>query len=237
MRRIRTPSWSVATETGLGIGLLLWLFSGESGLYVATVPILLATPNGERNLFSLFLWIGGGSVGLGALCWLAMTVTGGPVMGGVAAGLAVGGGLGAVVRLFLFSTPGSQAETLTVEMDDEEPGLSPEPADLFAASPDPILYYAGAETPTVRAANPAFENAFGVTETTVENEPLGDALMTSETGGIVDAARAGSQFETVADCERADGKTPYRVRVVPVGENAQSSGYVLYTVWEGADDE
>jgi hypothetical protein len=231
MGHTSTSGRPVASGVGLGVVTLLWAVSGESSLVVATVPILLASPSGERNLFSLFLWIGGGSVVLGGLSWLFVTVAGGPVMGGVAAGLAIGGGLGAVVRLFAFSTPGSQAETLTVEMDDQETA-SPEPADLFGASPDPILYYAGRETPTVRAVNPAFEDAFDVTEQTIENTPLDETLMTNDTAAIVEAVRNSTQFDEVVDCDRPDGETPYRVRVVPVGEEPRTSGYVLYTARE-----
>lgn len=234
MGQRHTPVRPLGILAGLGMGSVVWLLSGEPRLSVA-MAVLLVSPSSERSQLSLVLWIAGGSVTLGVAGWLGMTITGGPVMGGVAAGLAVGGGLGAVVRLFAFSSPGSQAETLTVEMDDA--GTPTEPADLFVANPDPVLYYDGGDTPTVRAVNPAFEEAFGISEATVENEALSDALMTSETAAITAAARDGTQLDDVVDCERPAGDQPYRVRVVPVGDPSQSSGYVLYTAREDADIE
>lgn len=203
---------------------------GFTSALVAVVPILLAGHTTGRELRYLLGWIGAGSAVFGLTGWLAATAVGVSLVGGVAAGLAAGGGVGAVVRLFAFSSGPSPRETVTVAAPDKESmDLDPEPADLFEASPDPILYYDGDDKLTVRAVNPAFESAFGISETTVEMATLGDAVMATEPTPLVDAATNGESVETVVDCETPAGDSPYYVRVVPVGDGQRTRGYVVYT--------
>lgn len=82
----------------------------------------------------------------------------------------------------------------------------------------------------VRAANPAFEEHFGVNSEAVENAALADALMMSDRAD--DIATAVNQTESVNEvvsCETPAGERPFRVRAVAVARGSATRGYVLYT--------
>lgn len=179
---------------------------------------------------SVFLWILAGAIVSGGFGWLLATAVGAtPAVGG-AAGIAAGGGLGAALRLLVYPSAQRRRETVTVEMGDGEAGA--EPLDLFEAHPDPLCYYTGGETPTVRAVNPAYEETFGISASTIEEADLDGALMTTETGPFVEAATDGATYETTVVCETASGEKQYLVRVIPIAGAADSRGYVLYTPHE-----
>lgn len=188
--------------------------------------ILLAIP--DSDLAEVALWIAAGCGVAGVAGWAIATLflVEVPPTAGLGAGIAVGGGLGAAVRLLVFEKGDSQAETMTVEMADGD-APEPEPADLFEASPDPLLYYHGTgDGALVRAVNPAFEERFGVTEAGVDGVALADAVRVSDPDSVTAAATGGEQFDAVLRCETGEGIQEMRVRVVPVGKKW---GYVVYT--------
>ena len=125
-----------------------------------------------------------------------------------------------------------QPESMTVRMEQGNPG--PQPADLFEAHPDPLLYYANeGEGPVVRAANDAFVEAFGVPAGAVEDAALRDTLMiAAPTEEVVDAAARGGTFDEVLACE-GEGVAQFRVRVVAVSDEVGARGYVVYSPVDG----
>lgn len=176
---------------------------------------------------SVLVWMLAGAVICGGIGWLVATGVDEPPIVGLASGFAAGGGLGAVVRLLVYPTAQNRPETVTVEMDEQARGA--EPADLFEAHPDPVCYYSGEEIPTVRAANPAYAETFGVSLSTIENADLDGALMTAETDPFVAAVESGEQFEATVACETPDDDATYLVRVVPTAGESRTDGYVIYT--------
>lgn len=194
------------------------ILTGDSGL------------RGDGAL-SVVGWLAAGALAGGAVGWAVATVVAPGIAGlGLGLGLAVGGGFGAVLKLVVLDrTEPEPPESVTVTGGAETP--SPQPADLFEDHPDPVLYYDDAgDGPVVRAANGAFEETFGVTASAVEGSALADATMVvARTGDVVDAAAAGDGFEARLDCETATGVDPFRVRVVAVGDDAGTRGYVLYS--------
>ncbi len=210
-----------------------------NGATVAGLGLLLAGPASRDDVLGHVGWIGMGAAVLGAVGWVTGTVVEGFLTPILAAGMgiAVGGGLGAVVRLLAVGEPEpSTPETVTVDRTDTGEASRPEPrpADLFEQAPDPILYYGDAgEGPVVRAVNPAFESAFGVSAAAVTDAALGDALMVAERADDLDeAARNGGEFDAVVDCETPDGTRPMRVRVAADAGGEATDGYVLYTPTE-----
>ncbi|WP_436933919.1 PAS domain-containing protein [Halovenus marina] len=193
---------------------------------VAAVVFLV--PVADRDLVDIILWIAGGCLGVGVLGWVAtaVLVSGLDPMVGFGTGFAVGGGLGAMVRLVVLSEESDRSETVTVEMDEADDSAGPEPVDLFEASPDPMLYYDDSDGPTVRAVNPAFEAAFGISTASLADEALKHALMTSEGVSAAEAASRGDRFDGRLSCETTEGVEQFRVRVIPV---APARGYVVFT--------
>ncbi|MEF8855705.1 MAG: PAS domain-containing protein, partial [Haloarculaceae archaeon] len=131
-------------------------------------------------------------------------------------------------------TPEHPDETVTFnrgKSSDSGGTPAPRPADLFEASPDPILYFDDSgEGPVVRAANPAFEGVFGLTSTAVEDAALGDALMvTGRNNAIVRAASTGADFQATVPCETAEGEVPCAIRLATVTDEVGVRGYVIYT--------
>lgn len=211
-----------------------WTVDGHA---VAGLGLLLFGTSGDRSLRGLVVAIAVGAVVVGAIAWLASGILGGPLSTGVAAGLgiAVGGGLGSVIWLLAVGEEEPERpEEVTVDMGEDEDLPEPEPADLFEASPDPILYYGGPE-PQVRAVNPAFVETFDVEATAVEGVPLADALQVgSGSAALVDAATAGRAADETLPCETGDGTVELRVRVIPVGSGDRPAGYVVYGPLEPA---
>jgi PAS domain-containing protein len=189
-------------------------------VFLATVP--------DRDLAGIVLWIGAGCVVVGAIGWIATTVlvSGVNPEAGFGAGFAVGGGLGAVVRLIAFSDETGGSETVTVETNETANTDGPQPVDLFEASPDPLLYYTDSDGPAVRAVNPAFEERFGISTVSLAGEPLEQALMTSDGAAATAAAVQGEQFDESLVCETSEEERQFRVRVIPV---APARGYVVFT--------
>lgn len=213
--------------------------AAKEGVAVAGLGLLLAGPASRNDLLGHVGWIGVGAAVLGAVGWVAGTVVDGLLTPILAAGMgiAVGGGLGAVVRLLAVGEPEpTTPETVTVDRTDAGEASRPEPrpADLFEQAPDPILYYGDAgDGPVVRAVNPAFESTFGVSAGAVTDAALGDALMVAERADDLDeAARKGGGFDAVVDCETPDGTRPMRVRVAADTSGEATDGYVLYTPTE-----
>jgi hypothetical protein len=190
--------------------------------------VVFLAPLADRNLVNIVLWIAAGCVIVGGIGWIATAalVSGVDPAVGFGAGFAVGGGLGAVLRLIAFSNESGRSETVTVEMDEHDDAAGPEPVDLFEASPDPMLYYDDSDGPTVRAVNPAFETAFGISTDSLAAEPIANALMTSESGDAAAAASRGDSFDARLACETTDGTKQFRIRVIPV---APARGYVVFT--------
>ena len=200
-------------------------------------PVLFVGLAGNRDTYALVGWIAGGAAVLGAIFWGIGTVASLAVSPELllAAGIAVGGGLGGVVRLLSGEdAPENPDETVTFTRGAASETRStpdPRPADLFEESPDPILYFDDSgEGPVVRAVNPAFESVFGVTSAAVEEAALGDAHMVSDRGdAIVRAAGTGAEFRATLDCETADGEVPCSVRLATVRDDVGVRGYVIYT--------
>ena len=214
----------------------LVLTAGSGGLDPVTAGVVLLVGSERvKSIGGLVGSIAAGAVVLGVVLWLVATgTTLLPVTALVAAGvgLAVGGGLGSVVWLFAVGEEDADTgESVTVDMDDQgEAGPAPEPVDLFEASPDPILFFAETpEGPVVRAVNPAFVSAFGVSSEALDGVPLREGLLVSEGAeDVVAAARAGGTFDEVLACEGEDGTQAMRVRLAATGRD-RTDGYVLYT--------
>jgi PAS domain-containing protein len=215
--------------------------AGSGGLDPATAGVVLLLGSDRMKSFGgLVGSIAAGAIGLGLILWLVATgTTLLPVSALIAAGvgLAVGGGLGSVV--WLFAVGDEEVDTggsVTVDMDGQgAAGPAPEPVDLFEASPDPILFYAETpEGPVVRAVNPAFVSAFGVTSDALDGVPLREGLLVTEGAeDVVAAARAGETFDEVLACEGENGTQSLRVRLAATGRD-RTDGYVLYTPTETA---
>lgn len=209
----------------VGLGVAADGFFGTAG--TAAVLAVLAMP--ESDILDIGLWLAAGCGVLGVVGWVVVTFffPSIPAAAGLGAGIAVGGGLGAVMRLLVFGEEESQAETVTVDMDEQRaPG--PKPADLFEASPDPLLYYdASGEVPVVRAGNPAFEATFDVGDDALGGASLPEVLMTADSDDIVRAAAAGEALDAVRRCETGNGERDLRIRTVPAGDSAY--GYVIHT--------
>jgi PAS domain-containing protein len=193
-----------------------------------TAAVVFLASVADRDLVDIVLWIAAGCLGVGVLGWIAtaVLVSGVDPMVGFGTGFAVGGGLGAMVRLVVLSEESDRSETVTVEMDEADGSAGAEPVDLFEASPDPMLYYDDSDGPTVRAVNPAFEAAFGVSTTSLADEPLEHALMASNGASAAEAANRGDQFDGLLSCETTERVEQFRVRVIPV---APARGYVVFT--------
>lgn len=245
--------WPVARGllgVGLGGAAVTGLLSGgpttaNLGGSTLAASLLVVGLSGRHNLLDLSGWIAGGAIlggvllyGVGAL--LAPSIAIELLVG---AGVAVGGGLGGVTRLLGVgegTTTTAEADTFTAGSDEATEASTPEPrpADLFEASPEPILYYDDAgDGPVVRAVNPAFETAFGVSAAAVEDAALGDALMTTaDTEAIVAAASAGDAYAGTVTCETATAARAFAIRLASVSDEAGSRGYVLYTAVDAADE-
>lgn len=212
---------------------LLVALEGGGGT-TASLALILAVPGRARDTGGLVGAIAVGAAVLGALGWIGVAVFDAQVslVAAVGLGIAGGGGIGAVIWLLVVgeAAEGGGRETVAVEMDDEEPtGPEPQPADLFAANPDPIVFFAG-EEPEVRAVNPAYEDAFGVSSSVLDGADLDEALMTADAvDGVGSAARTGDPFDRTVECETAEGTRTMRLRVVVTEGPTGASGYLLYT--------
>lgn len=174
------------------------------------------------GVVSVAVWIAAGAGVFAALGWAVATVAGFPPRLPVGIGIALGGGIGAGTRYIAAAEEAEEGESVTVEMDRAD-DPEPEPADLFEASPDPILYYDAAEAgPVVRAVNPAFEGTFGVDTAALAGTPLAEGLMAD--GEVAAAVAAGESADAVA-CNTDAGEKRFDLRVAPVGE---TRGYVVY---------
>jgi PAS domain-containing protein len=203
---------------------------------VAAGPLLVVGVVGRGDLGRLVVWIAGGAVLGGLLLWGLGEV--GPLdvapdlLAG--SGIAVGGGLGGVLRLLAVGDRSPDgAETVTFDRSGEEDGAAPEPrpADLFEASPDPIVFFDDSgDGPVVRAVNPAYESVFGVRTAAVDDAALADALkVTDDADAIVAAARDGDGYRDWLECETVDGRAEFAIRLATVSDDRGTRGYVLYT--------
>jgi len=178
------------------------------------------------GLLTVVGWIAVGAVSLATVLVVLESVVVLPFSREVAIGLglALGGGIGGVARLFRADDSSETPDqTMTVDVDSE---ATPEPADLFDGHPDPVLYYAAeGHGPVVRAANDAFGETFDVPTERIEGTPLSEALLVTgdETVGV-DAVRAGG-LDRIVDCETTAGTGRFRLRTITSGE----TGYLLYT--------
>lgn len=222
----------------LALSLLVALEGG--GAATASLPLLLAVPGGVRDTGGLVAAIGLGALVLGTAGWAGATVLDAQVSVVVAAGLgiAAGGGIGAVVWLLAVGEAADRGgrETVAVEMnDDERAGPEPQPADLFAESPDPIVFFAG-EEPVVRAVNPAYEETFGVSSGVLDGADLEEALMSAEPADdVVAAVRTGGSYDRTVACEAAEGTRRMRLRLVVTEDPVGASGYLVYTPVESGE--
>ncbi|WP_324758969.1 hypothetical protein [Haloarcula montana] len=182
------------------------------------------------SVATMVVWIGagallvaGGALAVGAAVELPLSQA---VLGGL--GVALGGGIGAVGYL-VSADDIQQVDTErtgnAVELDEEEIP-APEPIDLFGGHPDPILYYTDeGYGPVVRAANEAFGDTFDVPPARIAGTPLGETLMTVDSGAIDAESVTDDGFDTTVTCETAAGRKQFRVRSVGDG----TDGYLLYT--------
>lgn len=226
MNRFARSAASVPTIVAVGLFLATNTSVSPNTGTVATLGFILLLP--DSDILDILVWIGAGCVVLGGVGWGVVTLIFpefSPLIG-LGAGVAVGGGFGAVAHLLADSEPDDHSETMTVDMEAAETA-EPTPADLFEASPDPLLFYTvSGDGPVVRAVNPAFEETFGVTGTALDGATLQEGVLAADAGEIVAAARVGEEFDGMYRCETAEEKRELRVRVVPV---APTRGYILYT--------
>lgn len=173
-------------------------------------------------------WIGVGSISLAAAALVAEMVLAVPVSRTVAVGLglALGGGLGAVVSLFRAGeTQDRSDETVTVATDDTS-SPEPQPADLFDGHPDPVLYFADeGNGPVVRAANEAFGTTFDVPADRLAGTALSESLLVAGIEDVNAASVTATDFDAVVDCEMPAGASPFRLRTA----GSEASGYLLFT--------
>lgn len=201
---------------------------GGGGSAWASLGLVLAVPGRTREMPGLVGSIASGALVLAVLGWAGATLVNLQVSPALAAGLgiAVGGGVGAMAWFLAVGETGPDGpETVAVEMADEEGGPSPRPADLFAASPDPIVFFAG-DPPVVRAVNPAFEEVFGASSAALEDADLAEALAFDETDEVLSAVRSGGTYDEVVECRTEDGTRAMRLRIAAPGG---ATGYLLYT--------
>lgn len=223
--------------TAAGLAGLLATLGFETSLALAA-PILVVGTDDGLGLRRQLLWIFGSAIVGGGLGYGIATLAA-PAATTIALGfgLAVGGGLGAVVRLLVVEdTEVQQPDEMTVSpRNDRTSAPDPQPVDLFDKNPDPVLYFDDSgDGPVVRAANRAFEDTFGVGSDAVENAALADALMlTEQTEAVVAAASDAEPFDAVIDCETVSDNRPFRVRTLAVARGAGTRGYVLYTPRDG----
>lgn len=180
------------------------------------------------GLLAVVGWIGAGALALAGFMLVLDSVADLPLSRTVAIGLglALGGGIGGVARLFRPGDDGETAdETMTVSVDQPE-STGPEPVDLFDGHPDPVLYYANeGHGPVVRAANEAFGETFDVPADRLAGTPLPEALLvTGDSTVEADAVTAGS-LDSVVTCGTVTGPRRFRLRTV----DGEQTGYVLYT--------
>jgi hypothetical protein len=187
------------------------------------------TGGGPRlgDLLTVVGWIAIGAVSLATVLAVLDTVLVLPFSRDVAIGLglALGGGIGGVARLFRASeTTDAPDQTMTVDVDSEV--TTPEPADLFDGHPDPVLYYAAeGHGPVVRAANDAFGETFDVPVERIEGTPLSEALLVTGDETVDDDAVTAGGLDRLVDCETTAGTGRFRLRTIVNGE----TGYLLYT--------
>lgn len=192
-------------------------------------------PSGSSATTSrLLAWIAAGAVGGGAIAWLVATIGNLSVATQALLGLGVslGGGVSVVGHLLTTEDVESDPETVTVPTDDEtESADSPLPTgdDLFETHPDPVLYFAEmGDTPAVRAVNPAFEAAFGISTETAGDAPLSDALMTADRRQELAERAVREPIDRTVTCETVDGQRSVRLRSVLL-DGQWTHGYVLFT--------
>jgi signal transduction histidine kinase len=100
---------------------------------------------------------------------------------------------------------------------------------FFRIHPDPTLYFAGEDRDAhVVAANPAFEDVFGVSAETLTGEPLADVTMTDELSGLAGQLANESPVDETVACETCSGTSTFRVRSVTLAED-RVRGFLVYT--------
>ncbi|MDS0278273.1 MULTISPECIES: hypothetical protein [Haloarcula] len=173
-------------------------------------------------------YIGAGAITLAVLILGVDTVADLPVSRtvGLGLGVALGGGLGAVVHFLQTADDAEIAdETMTVDVDDSSVP-APQPADLFDGHPDPVLYYANeGHGPVIRAANEAFAATFGVPADQLAGTPLSEAVLVTGAETAAETQLDTDGFDAVVTCETDSGAASFRLRTVA----SETSGYVLYT--------
>jgi len=178
------------------------------------------------SLIAVVGWIAVGAVALATVLLVLGRVIALPFSTDVAVGLglALGGGIGGVARLFRADeAPQTPDRTMTVDSDAMP---SPEPADLFDGHPDPVLYYAAeGHGPVIRAANAAFGETFDLPVERIEGAPLSEALLVTGDGTVEAEAVAAGGLDRIVDCETTVGTERFRLRTVGNGD----TGYLLYT--------
>lgn len=208
------------------------------GPFVAALAVGLSLTGDPGSILELAASLVIGAVILGAIGWVSVSVLApemDPVLG-VMAGIAVGGGFGVVIRLLTVPEAEDTGESVTIDTSGEGKRTSePRPADLFEASPDPMVYYTARSDPAIAlAVNPAFREAFGPDEGAVEGTPLADLLDVAASGPVVDAIEEAAHHEERVEMETSEGTRTFRVRVIPGGEGS-ASGYVTMTAAAGGE--
>lgn len=223
------PRWVAGLLAAWAIALVV----GGGTTTAVSVALFPAVTERSRTMPGLLGSIAIGALVGGVLGWIAPTVAGVEVSTGIAAGLgvAVGGGLGAMVWFLAVGDSGEQEgmETVAVQMESDEASPTPQPADLFAANPDPIVYFAG-ERPVVRTVNAAFEETFGVAAATLEDADLSEAVMAEDDADdVLEAIGPSGSYDAVRDCETVEGVRSMRLRLAVTERGGRTDGYLLYT--------
>lgn len=216
----------------VGVTALALAATGGSGLATATLLLAGGPDRRSRGMAGLVGWIVGGALLGGAVGYGAHSAVQLPLStaGAVGLGVALGGGLGGISHLLSTEDPATaDDERMTVDMAGESTA-TPRPADLFDDHPDPVLFVTDAGGgPVVRAANDAYEQAFDLPTTAIEDAPLDEVLRAAEEADAIAARVAdGDDVDEVLPFETPEGRRRYRVRSV----GASDDGYLLFTPLE-----
>jgi hypothetical protein len=188
------------------------------------------TENGP-GIGSLLTVVGWIAVGAGALAGIMLAIDSVVTLplsrrAAIGLGLALGGGIGGVARLFRTgggTVPTDETMTVGVEPDGT---ADPKPMDLFDGHPDPVLYYTTeGHGPVVRAANASFGETFDVPVDRLEGTPLSEALLVAGEETVDAGAVTAGGLDRIVGCETTVGTERFRLRTI----QNDRTGYLLYT--------
>lgn len=215
------------------LGLLLALATSPVGVAGASgcagVVLLVGSDAGPASVRHLAAWVFGGAIAGGLVGGVLVLANVFPATLALSLGVAFGGGFGAVTNLLLHEDAEPESTESIPVSSTADDSAGPVPEDLFDGHPDPVLYVVDEGTgPVVRAANDAFVDVFGVTESVATGSRLDEVAMAEDADAVATAVADGGAFDKVLTCETADGDRQFRIRRAGEGP----TGYVVYTPTE-----